>query len=79
MVTLILMPTIKPKPTAAKKASMTSPTPKVVIAMRDSTGSELKTNRTEKMAMIASGMIGGRSGLNGGGTSWLTCSPHRIW
>ena len=32
---------------------MTSPTPKVVIAIRDSTGSELKTNRTEKMAMMA--------------------------
>lgn len=53
MVTLILIPTIKPNATAAKNAKITSMTPNKVIPIRDSTGSVLKTKSTEKTAMIA--------------------------
>ena len=52
MLMLTLMPSIIPKPTAAKKARMTRKTPINVRMIRDSTGLESKRNRTENTAMI---------------------------
>ena len=52
IVTLIFIPTMRPKLTAAKKAKVTKPTPRLVIKMRDSTTSQLNKKNTEKAAIM---------------------------